>query len=251
MYGENRRVVQKEFDTGEALKINEIFRSIQGEGPYAGKPAVFIRLSGCLLGCIFCDTIFEDPKDTYMSVEKIMSEVHALLVLSATENNGLVVITGGEPFAQNIVPLITQLVSEKFEVQVETSGVAFFRREWKAENVEWLVPYRHGIEKTVTFVCSPKATMINKQLLQYIDCYKYVIEEGGTSEVDGLPTYSTQVRNKFALIARPATTAPVYIQPMDTLDETEKAANCAHTISIALKFGYRISLQLHKILNLQ
>ena len=78
------------------IKINELFKSIQGEGPYTGHPAIFIRLAGCNLDCIFCDTDFEYRRQA--SVEAIVEEVKQL----SGGKVKLVVITGGEPFLQDL-----------------------------------------------------------------------------------------------------------------------------------------------------
>ncbi len=58
MLGKNP-ILKPVFSSGETLDVTEIFSTIQGEGPLAGEPAVFIRLSGCKLACAFCDTNFE------------------------------------------------------------------------------------------------------------------------------------------------------------------------------------------------
>ncbi len=98
------------------LKINEIYRSIQGESSKAGLPCVFVRLTYCNLRCSYCDTeyAFYDGKD--MSVEEIISEVR-------TYNCKLVEVTGGEPLFQNeSIELMKKLCDEGFDVMLETGG---------------------------------------------------------------------------------------------------------------------------------
>lgn len=243
MQGQNKPIKQDPLDTGQALRINETFASIQGEGIYSGRPAIFIRLAGCMLNCYFCDTDFENTSFT-------ASPEQLLTTIKVTHKTNLVVITGGEPLAQNIIPLIDMLVRRGYQVQIETSGAAFFLPEWNYLNKEWLVPFRNGIGKDVTFVCSPKTVVINPGLAPYIDCYKYVVKEGQTNTYDGLPDYSTQKSDKLKQVSRPKNGAPIYVQPMD-----EKGmpgdTNYDTAIDIAMKYGYRLGLQLHKILNIQ
>ena len=99
-----------------AMKINEIFVSIQGESTYMGRPCLFIRTTGCNLRCTYCDTeyAFYDGKE--MSNDEIFDIV---------ENSGvkLVEITGGEPLLQKELPeLLDRLLEENYEVLIETSG---------------------------------------------------------------------------------------------------------------------------------
>ena len=83
-----------------AMKINEIFYSIRGEGYHTGTPAVFVRFSGCNLRCPFCDTDFHDYKE--MTEDEIVAEV---CKYPAT----LCVITGGEPSLQLTETLVHKL----------------------------------------------------------------------------------------------------------------------------------------------
>jgi len=99
------------------LKISEIFYSIQGEGPELGMPAVFIRLSGCNLDCPWCDTKYAEH-GVNMSEEEIISDVDS-------HNCENIVITGGEPLIQDILPLIKELKLKSKKVYVETNGTVF------------------------------------------------------------------------------------------------------------------------------
>ncbi len=98
------------------MKINEIFKSIQGETSYAGLPCIFIRITGCNLRCSYCDTTyaFEDGKE--MSINSIIESVDRL-------KSKLVCVTGGEPLFNIETPyLVTELLSKKHTVMVETNG---------------------------------------------------------------------------------------------------------------------------------
>lgn len=98
------------------LKINEIYKSIQGESTKAGLPCVFIRLTYCNLRCTYCDSeyAFYDGKD--MRIEEILSEIKKL-------GCNLVEITGGEPlFQKESHDLMKRLCDEGYKVMLETSG---------------------------------------------------------------------------------------------------------------------------------
>lgn len=98
------------------IKINEIYKSIQGESSKAGLPCVFVRLTYCNLRCTYCDSeyAFYDGKE--MSISQIIDEVKKY-------NCKLVEITGGEPLFQNeSIDLMKELCDEGFDVMLETSG---------------------------------------------------------------------------------------------------------------------------------
>jgi 7-carboxy-7-deazaguanine synthase len=98
------------------LKVNEIFFSIQGESSYAGRPCVFVRLTGCNLRCIYCDTQYAYEDGTLLEISEIMRQVGAF-------NCRLVEITGGEPLLQEQTPeLISTLLDQAFTVLMETNG---------------------------------------------------------------------------------------------------------------------------------
>ncbi|MFT5101292.1 MAG: 7-carboxy-7-deazaguanine synthase [Lysobacterales bacterium] len=98
------------------LKITEIFHSLQGEARDAGRPTVFIRLTGCPLRCHYCDSEYAFYGGEWMSFEDI---------LSTTKSHGtnFVCVTGGEPLAQKrCTQLLTQLCEAGYRVSLETSG---------------------------------------------------------------------------------------------------------------------------------
>ena len=98
------------------LEVTEIYKSIQGESTYMGRPCVFVRLTGCNLRCVWCDTThaFYDGKN--LSIEQIIDQVKSY-------STNLVEITGGEPLLQKeVFPLMESLLKNKFQVMLETSG---------------------------------------------------------------------------------------------------------------------------------
>ena len=99
-----------------SLPVTEIFHSIQGESTWAGAPCTFVRLTGCPLRCVWCDTAYAFTGGTRMSFEAILAEV-------ARYPAKLVEITGGEPLAHpGAAPLARRLLDEGYTVLVETSG---------------------------------------------------------------------------------------------------------------------------------
>lgn len=98
------------------LRVTEIFHSIQGESTFAGEPCVFVRLTGCPLRCIWCDTAYAFYGGRDMSVDAVLEHVKRY-------NCSLVELTGGEPLSQSSAfPLTVRLCDEGFEVLIETSG---------------------------------------------------------------------------------------------------------------------------------
>jgi organic radical activating enzyme len=98
------------------LALAETFYSVQGEGTYAGTPAVFVRLAGCNLNCRFCDTDFSVRE--FASVAQIVARVRDL-----GDSCPMVVLTGGEPFAQAETPaLIAALIADGRRVHIESNG---------------------------------------------------------------------------------------------------------------------------------
>jgi len=98
------------------LEVSEVFYSIQGETSMVGKPAVFIRFSGCNLNCSWCDTVYAREGGKKRKVSELLQEVKQY-------NCKLAVITGGEPLIQkNSVELMRGLVLKGFAVAVETNG---------------------------------------------------------------------------------------------------------------------------------
>ncbi len=98
------------------LRINEIFLSLQGESRTVGWPTVFVRLTGCPLRCVYCDTSYAFQGGEWMSLERIVAEVKRHGVRHVT-------VTGGEPLAQKAcLSLLERLCQLGFEVSLETSG---------------------------------------------------------------------------------------------------------------------------------
>ena len=103
------------------LRITEIFLSIQGESTHAGRPCAFVRLTGCPMRCVWCDSVYTFTGGERFSFEEILAKLEEF-------GCNLVEITGGDPLGQkNVFPFITTLCDAGYEVLIETGG--FFSTE--------------------------------------------------------------------------------------------------------------------------
>jgi 7-carboxy-7-deazaguanine synthase len=100
----------------ERLRVNEIFYSIQGESTWAGLPCAFVRLTGCNLRCVWCDTEYAFYEGSHRTIAEIVAQIRKY-------GCKLVEITGGEPLLQKSVhALFSALLAEGYTVLLETSG---------------------------------------------------------------------------------------------------------------------------------
>jgi 7-carboxy-7-deazaguanine synthase len=98
------------------MKVNEIYRSLQGESSYSGLPCVFVRLTYCNLRCSYCDTEYAFYEGKDYTIEEVLAEVEGF-------KTSLVEITGGEPLLQKeVYPLMDRLVQAGNTVLLETGG---------------------------------------------------------------------------------------------------------------------------------
>ncbi|NOT48504.1 MAG: radical SAM protein [Acidobacteria bacterium] len=98
------------------LRVTEIFLSIQGESSHAGRPCSFVRLTGCPMRCVWCDSEYTFTGGERISFEDLFSKLEAF-------DCPLVEVTGGEPLAQkNVFPFIVELCDRGYEVLIETGG---------------------------------------------------------------------------------------------------------------------------------
>ena len=98
------------------LKITEVFHSLQGEARDAGRPTVFIRLTGCPLRCVYCDSEYAFYGGEWKHIDQIMEQV-------ASYGTPYVCVTGGEPLAQKrCLQLLDRLCNAGYQVSLETSG---------------------------------------------------------------------------------------------------------------------------------
>lgn len=239
----NQSPKKPEFRHDGMLVVHSVFHTIQGEGPFAGHPAIFIRLAGCNLQCEGCDTIYQTSQDMVFSPQvilELMAEVTAF-----TPN--LVVITGGEPFRQDITGLCVELIENGFTVQIETNGTL----QPPSSDFAVLVGSYLQERNAVHIVCSPKTGRVHPKLVPLIGAYKYVIRDGFTLPTDGLPT--SVLGNDTHMVARPPEgfTGPIYVQPEDQHDKRCNENNLKEAITSCMKYGYTLQLQIHKLIGVE
>lgn len=226
-----------------SLLVHTVFFTLQGEGPNVGQRAVFVRLAGCNLQCPGCDTEYTDGA-TRESPEGIARRI-AVAHGDYTSSPCLVVITGGEPFRQQLIPLINLLLGLGYRVQIETNGTLGFSNLTSLCNKAW---------RELEIVCSPKAGKVAENILPFITAYKYVVNADDISDEDGLPL---SVLGMPAKPARPQFDFEgiVYVQPADeTLGDLsgvhKNHFNLQAAINSVMKHGYTLCIQTHKIAGL-
>ena len=98
------------------IKINEIYLSVQGESSHTGLPCVFVRLTGCNLRCVWCDTAYAFDDGKTQSIDQTLKDIKSFGI-------NLVEITGGEPLMQEgVYPLMEALLENGYKVMLETGG---------------------------------------------------------------------------------------------------------------------------------
>lgn len=242
MFGKNPiRSISRD---AHSLRLTKTFYTIQGEGPEAGRPAVFIRLAGCNLACTFCDTEFEEGMSEAIGPAAIMARV--LAVAPEEKQRRLVVMTGGEPMRQNWGLLGDLLVQNGTrQIQVETAGTL-----WQYDDA-FLKLVEVGV---VTFVCSPKTPKVHPEIIAHCRDWKYVIRQSDHL-VDGLPATGTQeaTQTKFHPLYRPpeGRSDQIWLSPCDEYSEATNKLNRDRVRDLCLLHGFRVSLQTHKLLDVE
>ncbi len=236
MFGKNETEPLLKGHDGLSLDVVEVFPTIQGEGPHAGVPAVFVRLAGCHLKCYFCDTDFTSKRKV-VDIETLAAQVFQYPI----KQYSLVVITGGEPLRQNVTPFIRLVQRGHRQVQIETAG-SFAPLE--------------ELPLGTQIVVSPKTAHVNAIVENDAICWKYLVgADTQIDPVDGLPLSSTQEHGRKVVLARPpghpAMHYKVWLQPMDHgADKDATQAAIARCVDLCMRHGYRLSLQQHKIIGL-
>lgn len=207
------------------LRVNEIFRSLDGEGPTAGLPSVFVRLQGCDLACPWCDTPYARGADypgeevEELSVPEVEETVLSFGCARAT-------LTGGEPLLQKDAPeLVKALASSGMEVSVETNGAHNIRpvqRRGSTVVMDWKMP-SSGMEE--------RMNTLNLGRLRETDVLKCVI---GDMDAD--------MRRVPDLMKR--TAAKIYLSPV--FGKTEPREIAERMLEEA--WDVRLQVQLHKVI---
>lgn len=216
MFGKNSIVGQRYFDkAGDKLFVTSVFYTLQGEGPYRGEPAVFVRLAKCNLDCSFCDTFFDDGDwftvaELDAKIDHVISDhfhgevpVWAQLIQEGeiTQKRGMVlVVTGGEPMLQkNLVPFLEHMQHRFVKTQIESNGT-----------IVQLIP------ESTTLVVSPKCSEKKGVAIKYLapkpemlaraNCLKFVMNADPDSPYSSIPDWAHEFR---------AAGGTVFVSPMN------------------------------------
>jgi organic radical activating enzyme len=242
MFGKNALAHPKDYQglAADELRITSMFFTLQGEGPFAGYPAVFIRLTGCQLACSFCDTFFTEGE--VYKFDAIFEKVHLLQDafyadrrLPQRSNRGiLLVITGGEPLLQkNLSAFLIRAAGRGHKIQIESNGLVF-----------------QEIPKTrVTLVISPKVNertgeyfRIQPHLLMRADCLKFVVNQA----MDGynhIPEFALEHSQNYGV--------PIYISPMAIYNHEPRKAGGSADLETRSEVDERVSFWTPGLFNVE
>ena len=148
------------------MKINEIFKSIEGEGIRTGAPVTFIRLYGCNLNCSYCDTRYSCTGEEYteMNLSQVTKIVDAIGINKVT-------VTGGEPLMhEGVYELISDLAERGYEVNIETNGSIDIYPYLAMENVIITMDW-----KSPSSGMNPFMLQMNVKYLRPNDVLKFVV----------------------------------------------------------------------------
>ena len=223
------------------LSVHSIFKTIQGEGPFCGTPCVFVRLAGCNLQCPACDTDYTSGRHS-MGPYEILAEVNELW-REKRHRRGLVVITGGEPFRQDIKELITTLLSSDYYVQIESNGTL--------EPADLAFNHNTHQRQGAYLVISPKTGKLAAEALAAACALKYVVKHDDIHE-DGLPLSALDhPSNPYPARPPKGWDRPIYVQPLDSKNTAENHRHTAAAVASCLEHGYILQLQVHKYIGVE
>lgn len=265
MFGANQIVGQKYFTNESRLLVTSVFLTLQGEGPFAGRPALFVRLAKCNLNCSFCDTYFDSGD--WLSLDDLMDKADRVVTNyygpnPARRSKLVLVVTGGEPMLQaNLAPML-QLARLRFaHTQIESNGIL-------------LLP----IPTDTVLVVSPKCVEKHGRAIAYLtpnpkvlaraDCLKFVLSADPTSPYHEIPAWAIEwmLRTKkqvyispMNMYARPPVKAGadatldqrsaidevVSFWEPGLLDAAQNQANHEYAARYCLRHGLTLSLQMH------
>lgn len=240
----NRQPVEKRIRVNSTtqLEVHSVFKTIQGEGPFTGHRAVFVRFAGCNLQCPSCDTEYTENRK-YLTPQELVDVVAGV----SKGEPCLVVITGGEPFRQNhalLTDLFDTLLQCGYFIQVETNGTL----PPPIYHYSHFPPYLSG----VYIVCSPKTGKVHKGIEDQLCAYKYVMSWDSMDPEDGLPIKALG-HSAAPRVARPKKyyDGPIYLQPVDHKNESDNIRSLGEVVNSCLKHGYILQLQVHKLIGVE
>jgi organic radical activating enzyme len=269
VFGRNEIVGQKYFDAaGDKLFVTSIFYTLQGEGPYRGEPAVFVRLAKCNLACSFCDTYFDGGDwltfdEIDFRIGNVLREYFDGYVPDWAEQKIGLVVTGGEPMLQKNLGEFLERMEDHFAwTQIESNGIIV-----------------QDIPDSTTLVVSPKCLEKNGKPVKYLqpnpemlaraNCLKFVMNADQDSPYSSIPDWargdrkifispmnvynkepqkSKQIRsekNSISLEERSAVDEVISFWEDGLLDMRENQKNHEYAAQYCAKNGFILNLQIH------
>jgi len=225
LFGKNEIVGEKYFkDAVDKIFVTSIFGvTLQGEGPYRGEPAMFVRLAKCNLACSFCDTFFDDGD--WMTVAELDTKISKTISQHfqgdvplwadvvyggpgsdpVKKRDMVLVLTGGEPMLQkNIVPFLEHMNTQFAKTQIESNGTIV-----------------QNIPRETTLVVSPKCSEKNGRAVKYLeprpemlaraDCLKFVMSADPDTPYNTVPEWAHRWKQE--------TGKPVFVSPMNVYND--------------------------------
>ena len=205
------------------LRVTEIFLSIQGESSHAGRPCSFVRLTGCPMRCVWCDSEYTFTGGEHISFEDIFARLDEF-------GCNLVEVTGGEPLAQkNAFPFITGLCDRGYEVLIETGG--YVSTECVDTRATIILDVKCPASGEVERNHWPNLELLRPEM----DEVKFVIGDMDDWE------FAKDVIGKYSLDARGK---EILISPVHGIADLDKIAEAVSESGLRL----RLNLQLHKFI---
>jgi 7-carboxy-7-deazaguanine synthase len=233
----------------DALPVNEVFHSLQGEGKLAGVPSTFVRTSGCNLRCWFCDSYHTswEPTHGWLTVDELVSRV-------ADHGGDHVVVTGGEPMMhERIESLLSELAQQGYHVTVETNGTVFRDAPIHLASIspklasstptEDRPPAGGDADVGVWEQRHERARLDYDALAALVETYEFQLKFVVTDrdDVDEVESLVTELREVSSATIRDH---DVLLMPEGTTRE-RLAETRDLTAELALEYGYRYTPRLH------
>lgn len=249
----------------DELLVSSIFNTLQGEGPFAGERAMFLRLAGCQYGgkgiagpgCRFCDTDFRFDRGGAWTKESLIKKIDQEHPgpMSARPHERLLVITGGEPLLQdNLLEFVCTVQQELLDVciQVESNGLRHMPLPLDVFLVvSPKIPERRD-------VANLKYSHPAPGVLERADCLKILVSADESSPYHKLPYFLDEYLESSRVVRSPQL---VYLSPINVyrqrpdgpasiwdktvIDHEQSAENHAYAAQLCIEHGYRLSVQQH------
>ena len=253
----DRPVRPQDYDefSSNTLLVNSIFFTIQGEGPFAGKRAVFLRLAGCNLGgkgvtgpgCPFCDTDFRFDTGAVMNFIVISEKIKELY--QGEDRRKLIVVTGGEPMLQRNLSSFILGSPKDFLFQIESNGTRLLS-DFPLTGAHLVVSPK--IPQTSISDNASVYGRLSDRVLEREDALKFLV----SADIDSPYHYAPIYAKAFLMAGK-----PVYVSPMavyrkqpegvasawdnTVINRRMTEANHKYACELAMYHGYTMSMQMH------